>query len=242
MKFLEATNKEVSLYHDALSLLGIPETDTTTFPAAPYTRYVNAWYQRMVFYIWRSSGMWQFDDSTATTLPEATTTLVAGQEDYTIPTGGLDIREVHVMNSSGDYKKLKKINPFDIPYGSTRDEYYETDAMPAEYYLEGNSIIIKPAPAAASVTLALGLKIILDRNVTLFAVTDTTKEPGFVAQFHRILSLGAAYDFARAHNMVTKIAIIKPDLDKTIQEAEEYYARRSKGGKNNIKPNLISSI
>jgi len=240
MKFLEATNKELSLYHDALSLLGIPETDTTTFAAATYTRYVNAWYQRMVFYIWRSSGMWQFDDSTATTFPEATTTLVAGQEDYTIPSGGLDVREVYVMNSGGDYQKLRKINPFAIGYA--RDEYYETDSMPAEYYLEGNSIIIKPAPAAANVTLALGLKIILDRNVTLFAVGDTTKEPGFIAQFHRVLSLGAAYDFARAHNMVTKVATIKPDLDMMVREVEEYFSRRSKGGKNNIRPNLISSI
>lgn len=191
MKFLEATNKDVSLYHDALSLLGIPETDTTTFAVATYTRYLNAWYQRMVFYIWRSSGMWQFDDSTATTFPEATTTLVVAQEDYTIPTGGLDVREVYVKNSSGDYIKLKKINPFDLSYGMARDEYYETDGMPAEYYLEGNSIILKPAPATGSVTLALGLKIILDRNIILFATTDTTKEPGFIAQFHRIFSLGA---------------------------------------------------
>lgn len=239
-KFLYATDKSVSLYHDALSLLGIPETDTTTLSTATYTRYANAWYQRMVFYIWRSSGLWQFDDFNNTTLPEATTTLVDGQGDYGIPTTAIDIKEAYVMNSSGDYQKLKRINPTDMI--EARDEYYETDAMPAEFYLEGNSIILKPAPLAASVTLAAGLKIILDRNVTIFTTSDTSKEPGFVATFHRLISLGAAYDFARANNMITKINTIKPDLDLMVKEAEEYYSRRSKGGKNNIKPSLVSSI
>jgi hypothetical protein len=241
MKFLMATNKEVSLYHDALSLLGIPETDTTTFATTTYTRYVNAWYERLIFYIWKNSGKWQFVDRNSTTgLPEATQVLVAGTETYTIPTTAIDIREVWVKDENGNYRKLDKINPTEIL--GARDEYGKTDGKPEEWYLSGDKIVLKPAPAAGYITTASGLKTILDSSVTVFAITDTTKEPGFISTFHRVLSLGAAFDFARAHEMVTKINFIKPDLDLMLTQMEEYYAKRSKGDKARIKPTITSSI
>jgi hypothetical protein len=220
--------------------LGVAETDTTTFPVATFTRYANAWYRRFAYYIWRSSNVWQFDDSNFTTLPEATATLVAGQEDYSIPSTAIDILEVYVMNSSGDYYRLNKINPFMIT--GARDEYAETDGMPADYYLQGNSIVLKPAPATGYVTMAAGLKLILDRDIDAFTITDTIQEPGFLPAFHRLLSLGAAFDFARSKELVTKINLIKPDLDLMVREMEEYYARRSRADKKRIKPNLVSSI
>ncbi len=241
MKFLYASSKEVSIYHDALSLLGIPETDTTMFPAATYTRYFNAWNERIVFYIWKNTGQWQFvDRNTTSGLPEATMNLTAGTETYTIPTTAIDIREVYAMNSDGNYQKLTKINPAEI-IGS-RDEYGETDGMPAEYYLSGEKIVLKPAPAAGNVTTTSGLKLILDSVITAFASTDTNKEPGILSIFHRLYSLGTAFDFAKAHNMVVKINLIKPDLDAMIAEMEQYYSRRSKGDKARLKPNIISSI
>jgi hypothetical protein len=241
VKFLYATDKSVSIYHDTLSLLGIPETDTTSLPATTYTRFFNAWYERLVFHIWRSSGQWQFVDRNATSgLPEATQNLTAGTETYTIPTTAIDIREVYILNADGNYQKLKKINPAEI-IGS-RDEYGETDGMPAEYYLSGEKIVLKPAPAAGYVTTTAGLKVVLDSDITIFASTDTNKEPGIIPMFHRLLSLGAAFDFARSRNMNLKINLIKPDLDEMMKEFEEYYSKRSKGDKIRIKPNIINSI
>lgn len=240
MRFASSTSAEVSLYHDAKSLVGLPESDTVVFPIATFTRYANAWYRRFVYYIWKSSGQWQFDDSNYTTLPEATATLVAGQEDYAIPSTAIDILEVYVMNSSGDYQKLTRINPLEI--SGSRDELYETDGMPGYYWLEGNSIILKPAPAAADVTTAAGLKIILDRDIDAFTSSDTLQEPGILPAFHRLISLGAAYDFARANEMVQRINMIKPDLEQMSKDLEEYYSRRSRADKPRIRPNIINSI
>lgn len=240
MRFLSTSATSNSLYHDALSLVGIPETDTTTFATATFTRYANAWYHRLVFYAWRSSSKWQFDDSNYTDFPEATTDLMVGYEDYSIPSTAIDVLECYVMNASGDYQKLTRINPYTL--SGARDEYGETDGMPAEWYLEGNSIILKPAPAAGYVTLTDGLKAILDRDIDPFLTTDTIKEPGFPKMFHRIISLGAAFDFARAHDMGFQVNLLKPDLDKMTAEFEEYYSKRSRGDKKRIKPNLINSI
>jgi hypothetical protein len=193
-----------------------------------------------VYYIWRSSGTWQFDDSNYTTLPEASADLVAGQEDYTLPTTAIDILECYVMNASGDYQKLSRANPNIIT--SSRDEFYETDGMPAVFWLEGVSLIIKPAPSAGEVTLTSGLKIILERDIDIFTSTDTSQEPGFLPTFHRLISLGAAYDFARSIGMTDKINTIKPDLDLMTKELEHYYSKRSRADKKRINPNLISSI
>lgn len=241
MKFLYATSKEVSLYHDALSLLGIPEADTTMFPAATYTRYVNTWYERLVFYIWKNSSKWQFVDRNSTTgLPEATQVLVAGTGNYTIPTTAIDVREVWVKDENGNYGKLDRINPVEIL--GARDEYGETAGKPSEWYLYGDKIVLKPIPSAGYITTAAGLKTILDSTVTIFTSSDTGKEPGFISTFHRVLSLGAAFDFARAHNMNQKINLIKPDLDLMLSQMEEYYSKRSKGDKARIKPTIINSI
>jgi hypothetical protein len=237
--FNYSTNKALSLYHDSLGLLGIDESNTTTFPIATFTRYANAWYRRFIYYIWRSSGQWQFDDTNYTTLPEATADLVAGQEDYALPSTAIDVLEAYILDSDGDYKKLERINPNTLP--TSRDEYLETDGTPAEYWLEGGSVIIKPAPAAGSVTTTAGLKIILDRDIDAFTITDTTQEPGLPNPFHRIISLGASFDFARANDMANKIKTIQPDLDRMIGELTDYYARRSRNQNKKIRPKISNT-
>jgi hypothetical protein len=233
MQYNNSTNKELSLYHDALSLVGIDETDTTTLPIATFTRYANAWNNRLGIWAWRNNPSWHFDDKNHTDFPEATTTLVAGQEDYAIPTTAIDILDVYIMNSSGDYQKLQKIEPFNL--GQPRDEYMEEDGTPMVYWLEGNSIIIKPAPLATSVTLTAGLKVVFDRTMDAFTITDTTQEPGFPSAFHRLISLGAAHDFAVSKTMTNQLTIIKSLLNPLQAEFEQYISKRSRLDKISIK-------
>lgn len=226
MRINDTSNKELSLYHDALSLLGIQETDTISFPFATFIRYANAWYRRFVFYIWKSSHTWQFDDTTMTTLPEATAILIDNQENYTIPSTALDVLEAYILNTNGDYIKLEKLNPNNLTI--PRDELFQDKGIPTYWYLEGDQIILKPAPDTTKTTAVGGLKIIVDRDITAFVVGDTIKEPGILPAFHRLISLGSAFDFARSKDMQVKITTIKSDLDRMTGELEEYYSHRSR--------------
>ncbi len=70
--------------------------------------------------------------------------------------------------------------------GFAFDEYKDTAGTPDEYILEGTQLYLKSAPNYASEE---GGKIYMQRNPSYFVSTDTTKVPGFVSNFHYLLSL-----------------------------------------------------
>lgn len=192
-------------------------TDSTSFPIADITRLVNRWYHRVSVWLWQASKDWDFDDSNKTDLPIATTTLVANQKDYTLPTTAFSVKRVEVKDNNGDWHIVEPIDQTEVT-SLALDEYYSTSGLPKKYDIIGRSLFLYPAPAAANVTLTNGLKIYVSREVDEFATTDTTKEPGFDEMFHRLLSLGAAYDFfvqsgdSRATTIRTEIELMKKEM------------------------------
>jgi hypothetical protein len=120
---------------------------------------------------------------------------VNNQQDYSLPTTAQRIHRVHVKDSSGNYQKLDQFDVHDLGIAPT--EYYETPGMPRYYDLVGRSVLLYPAPASGYVTLSAGLQLYFDRDVTEFATTATTSEPGFATAFHRILSTAAAIDWVK---------------------------------------------
>lgn len=250
MQFYNATDKELSIYHDTLFILGISGSNTTTFPVDPdYTRSVNEWVRKVVLKIWRNAADWSFDDANlgasatdgiwtyaATAgLPTATATLVDTQQEYAIPTTALAIEAVEVLSSDGTYKRLRSLDKSQITGSIT--EHFKQDGLPGWYDLEGAVIRLYPAPAAASVTLAAGLKIFVSRDIDEFTPADTTQEPPFREEFHRIVSYGCALDYATRKNMVEKIDVCTVRIGEMMQELEEYYSRRNERGfKQMIRP------
>ena len=140
-----STSKEDSLYHYALFLLGLLNTDTTSFPAADFIRSANSWTRKAVYLTWKNSSIWEFDDSNYTTLPIGTTTLVDSQQDYALPTNALDVQRVEVKDSSGNFQVLKQFDKTQITEALT--EYYETAGMPVYYDVIGGSLFLYPKPA-----------------------------------------------------------------------------------------------
>ena len=63
----------------------LTHTTTASYAIADVCRNVNQSYHDVTRLIWESSGAWQYDDSNKTDLPIATTDLVAGQQDYELP-------------------------------------------------------------------------------------------------------------------------------------------------------------
>lgn len=209
-------------------------TNATSYPLKEKARNVNRWAYRVVTWIYRATSRWQFDDSNHTTLPVATTTLVASQADYQLPSDLLKIERVEVLDNDGNYHKLKPIDSADVP--GALSEFKETDGLPQYYDMLGDSINLYPAPAAADVTTSLGLKLHFLREIDVFVSTDTTQEPGFAEPFHRILSLGASYDWLIAHGTQQKLTIVRTEIEAMREEIAGFYKDQNREERISVKP------
>lgn len=230
MKFHMYDEKQNCLYHDALEFAGI--SDSSQFPMTQFTRNANNWYRRGDSWIWEATGTWEFDDSNWTTLPIATATLVDGQQDYEIPSTARKMDRVEILDSGGNYKQL---DAFDKSMSNVAmSELYKTNGMPEIYDMVGRSIMLYPKPAAASVTTAAGIKVYYARDIDEFAITDTNSEPGFDNHFHRIISLGAAYDYCIS-NDPERIKPIRIELSNLKTELTAHYGVRHR----DLRPRMI---
>lgn len=192
-----------------------------------FTRLINDRYSLISNKIWKASGDWQFDDRNQTTLPTATTTLVADQQDYELPSSAQKLERVEIMDNNGNYYPLVPIDEANVPTIGM-SEFYETAGAPLYYDIKGRSIILYPKPGTGYVTLAAGLKIYVARDIVLFNSTATTQEPGFAVNFHRLLPLGACIDYAVGKSMdgIAKNCIYL--YQETEKDLEQFYSRRHK--------------
>lgn len=242
MEFSDTTNKD-GLIQDIETLLGMDDGHISgnAVRLKQFTRMINIWYKRAVSWIWEATGTWEYDDSNKTTLPIATTTLVAGQQDYELPSIAQKLDRVEAKDSEGNFQLLIPIDKSQVT-DEALSEFYKTDGMPICYDMVGQSVILYPAPAAANVTLVSGLKVYVSRDVDVFTSADTTKEPGFVDNFHTILSVGSALRYAIGESLTDKKSDLKADLKDLKSELQEFYGSRHRDMPSRILPKIRSSI
>jgi len=242
MKIYSTANIHDSIYHHTLDLLGIGITDTTTLPFSQFFRSANTKLRDLSFVLWKNSSDWEFDDSNYTTLPMATCNLVADQQDYSIPTTALSIERVEVKGSDGNFRTLKQIDKSEETL-TPHLERYATGGLPIEYDIVGNSLLLFPTPSASQVTTTAGLRVYVSRDISEFATTDTTKEPGIPKMFHPAISYGVAYEFSIGKNMNQQI---QQNLQFNIRKYErmlnEFIAKRNKDRRVRIRPRTHSRI
>ena len=210
-------------------------TDTTSYPMIDKTRSINEWYKKAVSWIWQATGTWEYDDSNYSDFPIATADLVDAQQDYTLPSTAQKIDRVEVLSSTGDYFLIKPIDKSMIK-GQAMSEFYETAGFPKYYDLVGSSLLLYPKPASGNVTTTAGLKVYFTRDIGVFNSSSTTTEPGFAEPFHRILSLGAALDYAIARRMWDRVNPLKAQLNELKVELQEFYGNRHRDMKVRINP------
>lgn len=233
MQFNSSATPSDSLYHDTLNLLGLSSSDTTSYPINDFTRSANEALKLTNQIIWQSSGEWEFDDSNYSTLPTATTNMVASQKDYQMPSYAQKIDRLEVMDVGGDWHK---VIPFDK--GMTKealDELYTTTGLPEYYDMVGNSINLYPSPDATTCTLTAGLKLYFSREMNEFTIADTTKEPGFLQDFHRMISLGAALDWAMPKGL-SVITSLQNQISAMKENIKAFYGSRDRDLKVKIVP------
>lgn len=194
-------------------------------------RNMNVALQDVARLIWESQGTWQYDDSNATTLPFARSTLVHAQQDYTIPPTAQRLEGVVIKDSNGNWVKLK---PFDIhDISIAPQEFLETAGLPLYYNVVGRSVELYPKPSSAYCTLASGIGVYVSREVTEFPVSATTDSPGFPVAFHRVLSYAMAIDFIQDPQARQQLAIQKDRMEKGLTR---FYSKRAVESKQQIQP------
>lgn len=146
--------------------------------------------------IWEATTGWQYDDSNATNLSIAQSTLVHRQQDYSLPTTAQRVDRVDIKDNGGTWHKVEPIDSRDVLYQGMAS-FESSPGLPMYYDLIGRSIMLYPAPSSASCTLASGIAIYVEREVTNFATSASSSTPGFPVAFHRLLSYAAALDFSQ---------------------------------------------
>ena len=220
------------------------DADTTSYTAANLLITTNDAYQIVVGWIINGDGTWNFDDTNYTDHPRGTFTLVEGQEDYSFnpQTAGpysshfLDIEAVEILNTASPAIYVR-IHPMDHQQlgGVSPEEYFGVTSagnpqvgFPLWYDKNGNTIRLYPAPTSTHVTLAAGLRVWFKRNADLFTsaqVTTGTKEPGFAAQFHGILSYLAAIPYCENYKK-DRVPLFKLKVEEMRRDLIKFYGHR----------------
>lgn len=216
----------------------LTNTDSTSFTLKNIARITNKVVHKLGLLAWKSDRSWNFDDSSKTDMPTATTTLVDDQEDYSLATTVFDVKRVEVKDSGGDWYKLRLRRIEDI--GISITEYKETKGLPTEYFLEGHSIRLKPAPDTSKVTASAGLRIWTSRDATEFISTDTTKKPGFPTPFHSLVALEVALEYAAINSLQDKVGYLAPKVAEGEAAFINYFANRGGEFKNTIHTRTIN--
>lgn len=201
-----------------------------------FTSLSNRALDSVVTTIFESDDRWNFDDTTYTDYPIATTNLVTSQRDYVLSVSHLKVTRVEIKDNDGNWYKLNPIDLVDI--GQARDEFMEQDGTPRYYDKTANSVFLYPASDYDSEG---GLRVYYQREPNYFLSTDTTKEPGFATILHRLIPLKACYDFAIANNLTDKITTLNNEITRKELELKKFYGRRNKDEILKIKTRVTST-
>lgn len=215
-------------------LFGDDLNHSADYSLAAITRNVNRYYDMVTAKIMQADWRWQWDDNNATDLPISDVDLVATQRDYGV--NGVDylkISRVDIFDQNGIGIHLKEFYLEDLP--DTADSDFEkTSGTPKYYRKQANSIFLYPTPIYS---YPKGMRIFYQRVVSYFLAADTTKVPGFAQMFHRILSVGAALEYAQINGMSDKVAIFMAMLgrkntmgeyiDGMFFDLQEFYSSRN---------------
>ena len=224
------TSTNQGLIQDITFLTGASLTEYTI---QDRTRNINEWARKVLVKILTSQDEWDFDDIYHPDFPILTADLKVGQRDYTLPIaseGMLQIKSVEISDGSKFYL-AKPIDKSQIPIAVSNDDIdnYYSKAEP-RYDVQYGSIFVYPMPQQ---DIDAGLEIWINRDIVPFTTSDTTKTPGFDTTFHRILSLGASYDWALAKGG-KNLNLLFASVTDLMNQLGDYYSKKQADRQYNI--------
>jgi hypothetical protein len=174
------------------------KSNSTSFTINEKTRYANMAIRNIWMDIFEAYGGWIYDDNNLTDLPVATTDLVASQRFYALPVTNMShVVVVEFQNAGGTWIPLSPITVEKIADNGYADsEFLKTPAVPMFYRLLATGMQLYPP---ANFSQSQSLRIHFTRDISAFAITDTTKQPGFDPQFHEGVAIFMALKYAQAN-------------------------------------------
>lgn len=202
-------------------------TNAISYPASNMLIEINSAYNRVVSLIMESDNRWQWDDTNQTDLPIATSSIITGQQDYSLSTSHLTIDRVELKDTSGNWTKLDPIDQHDVVGESLISHLGPGTGIPIQYDKLGNSVFLYPIP---NYTQVASLKLYFTRGPALFSSTDVstgTKQPGFNSLFHELIPLWVIYNY-----YITKIPTLALGIMNMIilkeNEIVKFYGLRNR--------------
>lgn len=223
MVFSDTTNN-LGIVQQARSMARV---DSTQWPTYKIVNSCNNWLDFVTGYAIGADRRFQWDDSNHTKLPIGTTDVVANQAEYSFLTDEqnnkiLTVTRIDLLTSSGDYKKLERIDQSEIAVAL--DEFESTAGTPKYYDLIADNIVkLYPKPSAS---VTAGIKFYFQRAGSYFAATDTTKEPGVAPLLHRGFVIASAYDCALTLGL-QNLNPIAAELQREEKKVVEYFNIRN---------------
>jgi len=195
-----------------------------------FTPKVNRAYNGVLHLLHNATGNWKLDDTSKTDMPVATTALVSGQGKYVLPTDLLSIERVEIKDQNDNWIRVNPIIEKNIP--GAIPEFHDVDGDPMYYTLVGNVLELYPAPDYSQ---DASLKVYYKRTGVEFTYDDTTKEPGFVPLYHRILPIKASIEWYKVKQPTSPtLQVLMADEAKLEAQIVEHYGKRFKDYKPKI--------
>lgn len=194
-------------------------TDDVSYPLEDKARNANFALSRVSSKIMKFDRTWKHVSSNATTIPIAVTDLESGIDNYSFATSHLKILRVRITDRNGVKKTLKAKDRRTM----TDDELNAT-GEPESYDKIGFSLMPTPVPDYGA-TEGLEIEYQPGAEQDFFSPTDTTKEPGFNPDFHRLISLYAARDYCAIFNR-ERLNIIDAEIKTMETDLEQFFESR----------------
>ena len=200
-----------------------------------------------------ASGEWQYDDSNHGDYPIIKTNLVDGQRSYIFTTDEnsnliLDVYKVLILPSATAtlYEEIYPIDQQTRDHAPDITSENTAEGIPYRYDKTANGIFLDP-PSSYNATN--GLKLLVNREPSYFAYTDTTKKPGCPGIHHEYFAIKAAYAQARRKGLASQnwllaeIRKYEGDEERRITgKIAEYFGRRNKDVVKVLTPKLKSYV
>ena len=184
------------------------KSNSTSFSIAEKTRYANMGVRLIWSDIFAVYGGWIYDDSNLSDLPVATADLVANQQFYSLPTTIMShLISVEFQNVGGTWIPLTPITIEKVNQNGYADsEFLKTSAVPMFYRPIATGINLYPP---ANFSQIQSLRIHISRDISSFAVGDTTKTPGFDPLFHEGVALYMALRYSQANGLAAAGGVMR---------------------------------
>lgn len=171
-----------------------PQLTSTNYGDTDLNRNLNHWYRMAVGWVLEFMDEWEYNAEFSTT------NLVADQAEYVIPTTLLRLKRVEIKYpDASEYVTAAPADDWNISDPLGEEEVTGASEGAPVYRVGDNSLFLYPVPDA-NVTSGLRIEYV-DDVADLSASGDL---PNLPAVLHRILSCGAAHDYALAKEMYRK--------------------------------------